>query len=367
MRDDVPTVGWLLAQFPLAFTLEKLFGAAAYEGRTRLLRFILDERQFVPPAAKYTSAFRRACGAGHLELVKILWQHSARCEIAVTVLLSADTIRCTVQQGQLDVLEYLWQEEQGAWCHNARLVAAAVGSGRLDVLAWVQERNPGAELTPASLPHTMFEYLAAAGHLEMLKHLHDRGLSRDSDCVMIAAAVRGQRQVCEWLYEQQNSSRDMWGVLMSQLRSVPILAEPHEREQALSRDQKAFIDVAHWLWDRSVREVDGEPVRADWLLELAAKHGVLQIVRDIVELQPEINLRAALELAVKYGRVDTVRFLVHRGARLNPLNADDDVPDCVRECGERQYLETLLVLQESHECRTLRSLLEQLVHRIATG
>ncbi|GLD92281.1 hypothetical protein PINS_up000814 [Pythium insidiosum] len=362
-RDDAETVRWLAEQFPrgIQWSSTLLFVA---DGCTRVLQLILDDALPLKLSlGNYFTALHRACTVGSLEVVRMLCA-SRHGDPSV---LTPSSVLIAASYGHRAVLEYLWHvsPNHNAWNDGTALLNAAVMSGRLEVVEWVEGNVPGTLGISGLQPDTVA--LAKNGCLGMLQYLHKQGISPNIFGASVAASTSGHLDVCQWLCQLRldDASIDFLDLLVRQLSVLPlIIGERVGGDEKRRLEWQRFIAVSCWLWDQIGDDIRIKASEGSLdLLKLAAQHGVLRIIRDLHELKPETELSAALRAAATHGHLDVLRYLLANGASLGVPDINATV--ALQVCVTRGYLETLLLLHES-EGRSWSSLVYQELETEAT-
>ncbi len=171
----------------------RLYAAAATGGHLSVLRALQRRRVALP--LHDTDACFYAARDGHLRALRWLHRRGVRR--------SAPVFAAAVYYNHMDVLDYLYKRRLStSTLHNSTACHYAAAAGRLDVLQWLHER--GAPFDAETCADA-----ASSGHLHVLRWLRARGCAWD-DRVARRAARNDHAHVLEWLFAEAPADADLF-------------------------------------------------------------------------------------------------------------------------------------------------------------
>lgn len=271
--------------------------AAARQGRLDLLRWL---REKDCPWDGTTCA--EAARGGHLDVLRWV-KEEGECKW------DEHTTYAAAEGGHLDVLTWVVEHDdcEGTW---VGLLWAAARGGSVDVVQWVLDRMPSGEYPQSGI-------MAAAaenGHLQLLKHLREKGWNWGASACRAAAQHR-HFEVLRWLRENGcpwKASTFHHAARSGKIEVLTWLREQGCPAKASVCEAAAMSDNLHALqWLRS----QGYPWDERVVLK-AAKRRNLQMLRWAGENGCPWTSRVCKPLT-KDGRLDLLQWVFDLGCPLN--------------------------------------------------
>ncbi|GLE05922.1 hypothetical protein PINS_up015133 [Pythium insidiosum] len=348
-RGDLEAVRFIFTKFSSAIDIGHAEFQSALATQPMILQMLFDEFNFTTDSFPFHLVVQFACGFGRLDTLKLLFSgRSGREGLEVQHEFKASAAR----GGHIDVLEYLREIEGPEVWQSSNILGDAVKSGRVDVVEWLLSTVPLAR--EQTLHHDAYDTVATKGYLAMLQWLFERGTTPDSIALIVTAATNGHIEMCEWLH-----ARTEYNVMELLIR---VLSSRHpvvkEEEQTELHRPGLFVGAVYWMWDQIPDQDKGVPFdesKRNQLLQLAARHGCLKIVRHLHKCHPGIELSNALEEAAENGQVSVVRYLTQFGAAVGSFDGIL-LPQWMTTCVQQNHLEVLMLIHARDQERWSRDI-----------
>ena len=337
---------------------------AADNGHKDVVEYLLSRGAQVNVRGRngYTALHKAAFGAHH-EIVKILIDHGADKELVNDAGQTA-LLKCVLQDDEDDCQELdktaeallfygkqmegfnLTQTLRWAISHDKMRTATAILTNIKFRTEAVNAFFPGLGMTPLMLA-------SMGGRTELVKILLNMGADarmRGADSVSaLGLAISGDlHETVEALLDhgldatEEVIKDDLVGCIQRPLAYATCVNTPKVAELLVKRGAslkvkkggrtmmmwaaaKGYVDVVRALLDRG-EDVHAVSSKGETVLKKAAKSGNMELIKMLVEdHRADVNRGSPLKSAVKDGRIDAIKYLLAKGAKINsqrPSNGD---------------------------------------------
>ncbi|RLN82279.1 hypothetical protein BBJ28_00016825 [Nothophytophthora sp. Chile5] len=304
-KGDLETLQWLLENYQPDEFLTKAVDEAASGGRLDVLEWMWANYR----SRGYwgSTEMRGAIRNEHSAVVAWLRDHTVpRPESAVNLV--GDAVCC----GDLTTLPWLVERFD---VNTNRALSVAASLGQWAMAKWIVENcELEARLEYPCLMN--FRRAAGDGNLEFLRLATNRKLwAPDADAaswMTSSASAAGHLEVVKWLHEELDTNSAGYGyenaAMGGHLEVLKYLHEkhfPNDSEQSLmdASARRGYIEVVQWLHANSKQECTTNAM--DW----AAQGGHLEVVQWLHEHRSEGCTSAAMHLAAVDGHMNVVKWL----------------------------------------------------------
>ena len=261
-----------------------------------------------------------------------IYYDSIHCRAALRRLYDA------AEMGRLDVLKWLWEREPS--CHKYPYIEVAGYHGQKEVLDWFytlpREDFPIKDLhRPEQFVKDLATFsealrgAARGGHLELVKHLREKGCEwNESTCT--SAAQEGHVHVLEYLRTNDcpwNSEACLFAASGNQLDTLKWLREhgcPWDEEVTAAAAQNGHFEMLKWLHQH------GCPWTA-YTFGTAVIYGSLKVLMWMHENGCPWD-EEATELAATDGHLEILKWLHENGCPISDDLCSKAVEDGAWEC-----------------------------------
>jgi ankyrin repeat protein len=298
---------------------------AAHGGHVEYIRHIVTSGEYQPNDSTSNVGFQGdtlsamgwAARSGRLELVEYLREQGCHVD--------SNAIQHAAWTGHLHLIEYLYPDHSTMF--TAWAFEGAAASGNFDLVKFCHEHD-----VPCG--ESAMDKAAAWGHLKILKYIHNKRSLGCTKYGMMFAARSGYYEVVKFLHTTFNCEVDLaplFAASHGHLEIVTYLMEnyPDDCRKCLHvgriiRDaSSSFVPFAddkillvikylHKIhYDHAFQVVDlpDDEVAPRCNVSIAAHHGLLQVLKFLIEVRAETVDEDAIGYASRGGHLDIVEYL----------------------------------------------------------
>ncbi|TMW58652.1 hypothetical protein Poli38472_010211 [Pythium oligandrum] len=237
-------------------------------------------------------------------------------------------MRLAARHGRLDMLEWLYEQEEGdKWISDRWLRTSAFDSGNLEVMEWIQERfdediddyllTSSMDAVASRGAYELFNWMdrafdiqltadamdgaAANGHFEMVKHLQHTGFHMCTTAAMDKAAANGHLVIVEFLHQHHQegcTTRAMDDAAANGRLDVDVV-----HLQATTAAAEDHVEIIHWHYRDISLHMHSEAIGVT-----AAVHGALGVVQYLHQFAPISVGNYDMETVVARGHLPILHY-----------------------------------------------------------